>query len=47
MIGYPYIQKPLSGERSKQIAKTHPQQSKNSGQKPKVKLPDKFSVEWK
>lgn len=47
MIGYSYIRKPLSGERSKQIAQSHTGQKVSSDKKKTVKMPDKFRMSWK
>ncbi len=45
MIGYSYTRKPLTGDRSKQIARDHP--SKDNTAKEEVKMPDKFKLKWK
>ena len=47
MIGYSYIRKPLSGDRSKQIAQSHTGQKVSSDKKKTVKMPDKFKMSWK
>lgn len=47
MIGYSYTRKPLSGNRSKQIAKAHPQPKVPSSSSQTTKMPEKFSVPWK
>lgn len=46
MVGYTYIRKPLTGERSKQVAKNHPL-VKSNAPKAEVKMPDKFKLSWK
>jgi len=47
MIGYSYIRKPLSGNRSKQIAQNHSGQKASLNKKKTVKMPDKFKISWK
>ena len=46
MIGYSYTRKPLTGDRSKQIARNHPSNQENTA-KEEVKMPDKFKLKWK
>lgn len=46
MIGYSYTRQPLTGDRSKQIAKNHPPKQEGTA-KQEVKMPDKFKLTWK